>query len=188
MSFYVLSLVFSTITFVALVIYFPLVWLNVVFTSSALPGTDVPYYSPNNLPQYGPIWWILAFDIFRFLPIFYLMIMLSIPKQYQPKNDNRFYTDQGYRGRNHIDLRVGWNILLAILIVLEFVKFIAYMISWADGASVFDNCFDPPNAAGCSNYIFYMAWISSLIFLLWNAIWTYFLGRSLQTYILEKQD
>jgi hypothetical protein len=187
MGFYVLSLVFSSITFVALIIYFPLVWLNVVFTFSALPGTDIPYYNPNNLPRYGPIWWILALDILRFLPIFYLFIMLSIPRRYAPKINPKSINTNDY-SKPHIELRIGWNTLLAILIIIEILKFIAYMISWADDISVFDNCVDPPNAAGCSNYIFYMAWISALFFAIWDAVWVYSLGKSMQLYILKKED
>lgn len=187
MGFYVLSLVFSSITFVALLVYFPLVWLNVVFTFSALPGTDIPYYNPNNLPRYGPIWWILALDILRFLPIFYLFIMLSIPRRYAPKINLKSINTNDY-SKPQIELRIGWNALLIILIIVELLKFIAYMISWADDISVFDNCVDPPNADGCSNYIFYMAWISSLLFAIWDAVWVYSLGKSMQLYILKKED
>lgn len=181
MSFFVGVLVYMTITLVALFIYFPLVWLNVVFTFNYLPASAVPYYNSGiatteGLPQYGWTWWSLALDLFRFIPIFYLFIVLSIPKRYSPKIDPK---------DKRVQLNLGWNILLAILAVIEAVKAVMFGFMAINSLSNFANCFDITTS--CTNYIFWMAFWYSIAFLLWDIIWIFLLGSSIQRYVLEEE-
>jgi len=82
--------VLNTITLLSLLFYFPIVWLNMVFTFSELSTSNIPYYNTDlecfafacfffSQTRYHWLWWELATDVFRiFLPVLPLYNMLLI--------------------------------------------------------------------------------------------------------------
>ncbi len=182
MNLYVVTLIYSTITLAALFVYFPLVWLNATFTFAYLPASSVPFYASSSadtpgLPQYGWTWWFLALDLLRFLPIYYIFIVLSIPKRYAPAIKPK---------EKRTQLTLGWNILLGFLGAIEAIKAVAFGIMALNALTNFANCFD--TADNCTNYIYVMALVSSILFCLWDFIWIWGAGTAINEYIMEKKE
>jgi hypothetical protein len=82
--------VLNAITLFSLLFYFPLVWLNLVFTFNELSVSDIPYYNTDldcfvltcfffSQSRYHWLWWEIATDGLRvFIPILPLYNILLI--------------------------------------------------------------------------------------------------------------
>lgn len=170
---FTLVLVFTIITTVALIIYFPLVWENLIFNFVGLPCANVPFYNGGCLNRYGVEWWFIATDIFRWIPIFYLYIMLALPLA-TDKPDGKSWA-------------IVYKVIMIFGAVAELVKFIYYaimLITFWGIVSVLPNC----TTSGCTgyNFVYWLIFGYSLGFFFWLLIWAFALSGPMLEYFESK--
>jgi hypothetical protein len=156
-------LVFSGFVLVAMLIYGPAVSMNIVFTF-APQFTSVPYYTSSGLPRYEYVWWLLALDYWRFVPVFLGMLIVAVPSS---KGDGAAWV-------------LGWRIVLVLSTLLELAKFLVF--SWLAAFPTTSNVDNSFNGTTSFNYIFWMIWMYSLGFFLWFAGWSFWGGKSIIQY------
>jgi hypothetical protein len=166
-------MLYNAIVVVWLFVYFPLVFLNLVFPFSDLPISDVSYYNGNsgNYDRYAIEWFIYASDIFRFIPPLLLTFTLT-----QALLDTK----------SVIGILTFYMIFNTILAILELVKAIKYTWDWIYCKDYqFCRSFDSddggnPNDA---NYVFITVAITSYVYLIFDIIYL-ILSRPIKTSVV----
>lgn len=63
---------FNAVVLVTLLFFFPLAFMNLVFTTTNLPSSSVPFYdatlASTRSDVYGVEWWFTAIDVLRIIP------------------------------------------------------------------------------------------------------------------------
>lgn len=171
---YGVTLFFVIFVLAVTIVYGPLVFMNVVFTFSALPGTDVPFYNSYNslgVPQYGTEWWFLALDMWRPVPVLLILMVLSFPSSIH--NDGGTWATV-------------WQVLVGLTgFGLELVK--AGYWTWLAifyNTSNIDNCYTgAPNS--CFNVVFWLILIFAWVFVVFFGIFAFSLPSTIEKYRLS---
>lgn len=164
--------IFGTFVFLALFAYFPIVWLNLVFTFGDLTSSNIPYYdnASSSYDRYNSMWWIIATDILRFVGpgiATYTITLILLQRQ-------------GYLAA------ITWYIIvMVILVILEAFKVVVFTWQFVYCGS-YQLCrnFDPSGNPESANYVFLTMWIYDMAFLF---IWIIYsvLSDTIRRYALK---
>jgi hypothetical protein len=148
--------ILGTFVTVALFVYLPVVWLNLVFTFSDLPSSNIPYYdnASSSYNRYNSMWWIISTDVLRFIGpniASYTINLILLQKQ-------------GY-----LAATTWYTIVMIMLVIVEAFKVAVFTWQFVYCGS-YQLCrnFDPSGNPESANYVFLIMWIYSMSFL---AIW-----------------
>lgn len=168
-------LIYTGIPFVALLVYFPLVFLNLTFTFDQLKPSNVPFYKGNTLDRYGFEWWWLTLEMLRFIPIVLPYILVALPTmQKNPKNSLL------------LSLFGAFNLIVCIIEFLRIIM-VLFIYLW-ENLSVLDDCFDVTNACTGNNYIIGLNLWYAIGFFLWNAIGYYLFSKILIDFYISIEN
>lgn len=151
--------VYNAVIFILLIVYFPIVWLNLVFTFDYLSSNDVPYYdnASSAYDRYNAMWWIIALDILRFvgpaMASFTLGLMLL-------------------EKSGMVATLLWYTIIMIILMVLEIAKAVVFTWQWVY-CSDYQLCrnFNPSGNPSSANYVFIIMTVSDYGFFLFFIIY-----------------
>lgn len=134
-------------------VYYPVVYMNTVFTNNYLSYTDIPYYvNQDKINVFDVYWWLFATDLLRIIAPIIMLFSISML----------------------LSFGSGWaiwsEVVLAGLFLVDLVKLIWRASDWAH-CSTIDYCrnFDSTVITSSDNinpnYIFLFIWFYNLAFL-----------------------
>jgi hypothetical protein len=151
--------IYNAIVFILLIAYFPIVWLNLVFTFSYLDSNDVPYYdnASSSYDRYNAMWWIIALDIMRVIGPAMASCTLGL----------LLLDKSGF-----ISNILWYTVVFIVLLVFEIAKGVIFSWQWVY-CSDYQLCrnFNPNGNASTANYVFVTMAISDWVFALLFAIY-----------------
>lgn len=151
--------IFNVVYCMALLVYFPVVYLNIVFTSDDLPVNVVPYYSSalgsRTTHAYYFYWWEYASDMLRIFPPILMYMCMCTSIVYKSKEVKPYL------------------ITLVFILVIEVAKIVHRSVDWMNcGGAQFCRNFNVLVSPLHPNYVFITSFGLSTYFFL--AILFYF--------------
>lgn len=150
---------FNTLVTLSLLGYFPVVYLNLVYTHDTLPIANVPYYDPAltsaKSDRYQYEWFFYAMDIFRIIPP--IMINFQI-------------TSTVIHGSSST---LGYILIVGFICILDLINLVKRSSDYGLCSTIqFCRNFNPANYA-TPNWVFLVGFWFNLAFLLFDAIYIY---------------
>ena len=137
---------FSGLIFLSMIVYIPLVYLNLTFTFDDLTAATIPFYT-GSVNRYAFDWWIIATDVLRLVIPFYLIFITAVP------------IDSILRGISPNFYQNIFRVFVIIVSLVEVFKILSFLLSIAYKGSCFIctetyNCTSPGCTGG--NFVFYI--------------------------------
>lgn len=150
-KFVVLNL-YNAIVVISLLIYFPTVFLNLVFTFDDLPVANIPYYSESittaKSDRYQYEWFFYALDVLRIIPPIFLNFQIS---------------SNIVHGKSSM---LAYYVVMGVCLIVEFANFLKRSIDWGLCSST-QLCRGYETSPATANYVFLVAFW-------YNAAWVLF--------------
>lgn len=178
------------ILFLLFIAYFPVVWLNFVFTFDQLPIANVPFYYTCTVNEvvcffvdiffspkrYYFAWWVFAFDIFLIglivLPFYNLLLAVLNNK----KRMNLFFS---------------CTLPIGLISLFQILKFVYIVIGWvfceANNLCRNYDCGQPDVNCNAANWLYIYAFSFSLAFLIYSVVYT-FTSRFINNSLTPEKD
>jgi hypothetical protein len=158
-SIFVIFTIITSLTVLALIFYYPIVFLNYTFTNQYLPTSDIPYYNAGlggtQTNRYGGNWWVNASDVFRFtLPVFlywtFIWVLIG--------NDSTVTQLWPPSIIFYLFVTIFFTFIEAAKMILKIVDFV-----YCEDRNFCRN-FNPNGIAGNANYVFLTDMSYSIVF------------------------